>query len=91
MVGRWRPASRGDVNGPPLLAGLPLRQQAKPYSVHLAPTAGRGGAGGAGRGGPKGDTIFQGRGFSRVKVARKSLRGLAPLLYEAHRRNIASI
>jgi hypothetical protein len=43
------------------------------------------------RAGLKTDTIFQGRGFSRAKVALRSLRATPPLLYEAHRRNIASI
>jgi hypothetical protein len=40
---------------------------------------------------PEGDTIFQRSGFSRVKVAPRSLQACPPLLYEAHRRNIASI
>ena len=39
----------------------------------------------------KADTIFQGRGFSWAKVALQSLQASTPLLYEAHRRNIASI
>jgi plasmid stabilization system protein ParE len=37
------------------------------------------------------DTIFQRLGFSGRKVALRSLQGCRPLLYEAHRRNIASI
>ena len=38
-----------------------------------------------------GDTIFQSRAFSWPKVASQSLQAPTPLLYEAHRRNIASI
>jgi molecular chaperone DnaK len=37
------------------------------------------------------DTIFQRLGFSWAKVALRSLQAHTPLLYEAHRRNIASI
>ena len=39
----------------------------------------------------KADIIFQWHGFSCLKVAVQSLRGGGTLLYEAHRRNIASI
>ena len=38
-----------------------------------------------------GDTIFQSLAFSRSKLAPRSLQAPAPLLYEAHRRSIASI
>ena len=40
--------------------------------------------------GLKGDTISQRSWFSWAKVAPRSLRGPPPLLYETHRRNIAS-
>ena len=41
--------------------------------------------------GRKADTIFQSLAFSRLKVTPRSLQACPPVLYEAHRRNIASI
>src|SRR5450631_2619913 len=40
---------------------------------------------------PERTLSFKVEGFSGAKVASASLQGLPPLLYEAHRRNIASI
>src|ERR1700730_15680209 len=106
MVGRSRssiPGATFSVRS--LLAVLPLQQQTRRRFRSLNLSLARTGAGRAGlrrllvtrlRGSPRparsnGDTIFQRLAFSGAKVALRSLRGPPPLLYEAHRRNIASI
>ena len=103
-VPRWRrsPAPRCDAPGPRRvqLPRSPPARQLAPEGLSLARTgADRPGLppsisrrGCASRLAPVlWDTIFQRLDFSWVKVASRSLRGPPPLLYEAHRRNIASI
>ena len=98
MVGRLRPLA-GPAFRIPLLAGLTARQQATPRSVPVnlsnpgVSTMCRGLSAGKAPHlpGALSDTIFQAGGFSRAKVASTSLQAPTPLLYEAHRRNIASI
>src|SRR5882724_4886155 len=105
MVGRSRPSIPGATfSVRSLLAVLPLQQQTRRRFRSLNLVLARTGAGRAGlrrlatrlRGSPRparsnGDTIFQRLAFSGAKVALRSLQGPPPLLYEAHRRNIASI
>src|ERR1700676_520557 len=105
MVGRCDPLSGATFSVRPLLAVLTIRQQATPRFRSLKPyhlpgpdrarphgyPAGAAARRCQGRSGPEADTIFQGLGFSRANVAPRSLQALPPLLYEAHRRNIASI
>ena len=96
MVGCSWPSSGGHVLVGSLLAVLMFRQQAKPRFGSLDPVtrglvlpdlADEGTTPGPGRV----DIIFQRPRFSRAKVAPRSLQASPLLLYEAHRRNIASI
>src|SRR5258708_38911464 len=97
MVGCSWPFSGGHVLVRSLLAVLMFRRQAKPRFGALDPVS-RGlcfltcqmrGRPQAGPG--RADIIFQRPRFSRAKLAPRSLQASPLLLYEAHRRNIASI
>src|SRR5712671_7173767 len=97
MVGCSWPSSGGHVLVRSLLAVLMFRQQAKPRFGSLDPVT-RGlllpdlADEGTPQVGPgRVDIIFQRPRFSRAKVAPRSLQASPLLLYEAHRRNIASI
>src|SRR5712664_2947827 len=106
MVGRSRPSIPGATfSVRSLLAVLPLQQQTRRRfrSLNLFACPDRRWSPSLRRllvtrlrGSPRParsnrDTIFQRLAFSGAKVALRSLQGPPPLLYEAHRRNIASI